>query len=436
MEPIINNCIFFVTEDNKTLVQKIIENDEKYIETVPFRIAPIVNTVKFYFLSVDEKNINYAVLVSQGKRNKKDSVIKSQLSFYSFLKVVDFPIHSLQSKLVDQGCDPSLSLCCLPLGGYQDSYNKYEIEGSIWLKLIGLVKESNDDLRKDIEQMILKTNEKSIEGAEYSIMSHQKDTLQLSLNLAGINTNVEFKTNKKIIGKPENYFPLVKDKRQKEDNLIVQDLFSMELKFRNWFEDEKKKKPDTRTFVQGEHRLTITNVNRDEYERVLGVDFLFYNHTFNLFMMVQYKVWEQDEKGYIYRRNSQYKKDIERMNGFKEMFKNSTLLKSVTDYRLDPLPFYFKLCHPTQLRYDNQLVSGIYVPAEYLEYCLQEKAHIRIKDIPHGFHNELFIDLIKKGLIGSRGVDELTLETIVDSLLAEKRSVTLAETNSVKKYKN
>jgi hypothetical protein len=323
----------------------------------------------------------------------------------------------------------------LPLGGYQDSYNKYEIEGSIWLKLIGLVKESNDDLRKDIEQMILKTNEKSIEGAEYSIMSHQKDTLQLSLNLAGINTNVEFKTNKKIIGKPENYFPLVKDKRQKEDNLIVQDLFSMELKFRNWFEDEKKKKPDTRTFVQGEHRLTITNVNRDEYERVLGVDFLFYNHTFNLFMMVQYKVWEQDKKGYIYRRNSQYKKDIERMNGFKEMFKNS-LLKSVTDYRLDPLPFYFKLCYPTQLRYDNQLVSGIYVPAEYLEYCLQEKAHIRIKDIPHGFHNELFIDLIKKGLIGSRGVDELTLETIVDSLLAEKRSVTLAETNSVKKYKN
>ena len=396
MEWRINNCIFFVIKDNKTLVQKIIENDGKYIETVPFRIAATVNTVKFYFLSVDEENINYAVLVSQGNRNKKDSVIKSQVSFYNFLKLEDFPIPSLQSKLVDQGCDPSLSLFCLPLGGYQDSYNKYEIEGSIWLKLIGLVKEANQDLRKDIEQMILKTNEKSIAGEEYSIMSHQKDTLQLSLNLAGINTNVELKTNKKIIEKPENYFALVKDKRQKEDNLIVQDLFLMELKFRNWFEEEKKKKPNTRTFVQGEHRLTITNVNRDEYERVLGVDFLFYHHTFNLFMMVQYKVWEQDDKGYIYKRNLQYKKDIERMNGFKEMFKNSTLLKSVKDYRLDPLPFYFKLCYPTQLRYDNQLVSGIYVPAEYLEYCLQEKGHIRTKDIPHGFHNELFIDLIKK----------------------------------------
>ena len=207
----------------------------------------------------------------------------------------------------------------------------------------------------------------------------------------------------------------------------------MELKFRNWFEDKKKKKPNTRTFVQGEHRLTITNVNRDGYEQVLGVDFLFYNHTFNLFMMVQYKVWEQDRQGYIYRRNPQYQKDIERMNALKDRFKNPTLLNSVKDYRLNPLPFYFKLCQPTQLRYDNQLVSGIYVPAEYLEYCLQQKGHIRTKDIPHGFHNELFIDLIKKGLIGSRGVDESTLEEIVNFLLDQQKSVTLAETNSVHK---
>jgi hypothetical protein len=163
---------------------------------------------------------------------------------------------------------------------------------------------------------------------------------------------------------------------------------------------------------------------------------LFYNHTFNLFIMVQYKVWEQDRQGYIYRRNPQYQKDIERMNALKDRFKNPTHLNSVKDYRLDPLPFYFKLCQPTQLRYDNQLVSGIYVPAEYLEYCLQQKGHIRTKDIPHGFHNELFIDLIKKGLIGSRGVDSSTLEEIVDLLLDEKRSVTLAETNYVEKYKN
>jgi len=387
------------------------------------------------------------VLVSQGKRNKKDSVIKSQLSFYNFLKLEDFPIHSLQSKLVDQGCDHSLSLLCLPLGGYQDSYNKYEIEVSIWSKLIELVKEANHNLRKDIKEMILKTNEKSIEREEYSIMSHQKDTLQLSLNLAGINTDVELKANKKIIEKAENYFALVKNKRQNEDNLIVQDVSSMELKFRNWFEDKEKKQPNTRTFVQGEHRLTITNVNRDKYELVLGVDFLFYNHTFNLFMMVQYKVWGKDEHGSIYRHNQQYQKDIERMNALKDMFKSPTLLKSVKDYRLDPLPFYFKLCQPTQLRYDNQLVSGIYVSAEYLDYCLQQKGYIRTKDIPHGFHNELFIDLIKKGLIGSRGVDQLTLKEIVDSLLAEKRSVTLAEfaekrsmtlaeKKSLNKYKN
>jgi len=162
------------------------------------------------------------------------------LSFYKFLKLEDFPIQTLQSKLVAQGCDPSLSLLGLPLGGYQDSYNKYEIEASIWSKLIGLVKEANHNLRKDIEKMILETNEKSIEREEYSIMSHQKDTLQLSLSLAGINTDVELKTNIKIIEKPENYFALVKDKRQKEDNLMVHDLCSMELKFRNWFEDEKK----------------------------------------------------------------------------------------------------------------------------------------------------------------------------------------------------
>ena len=56
------------------------------------------------------------------------------------------------------------------------------------------------------------------------------------------------------------------------------------------------------------------------------------------------------------------------MNTLKDRFKNPTLLNSVKDYRLNPLPFYFKLCQPTQLRYDNQLVSGIYVPAEYLEY--------------------------------------------------------------------
>jgi|SanBayMetagenome_1026888.scaffolds.fasta_scaffold12621_2 hypothetical protein len=416
--------IIFFEKNEQRDIQDEIRNNQSYINTVPFRISDKFKTIRLNFISFDKKHINYACLIRQGKSCWKDTRPKTELSLYNFIETESICIEELEGKL-GQKLSKDIDLPCLPAWDYENS-SQYKIEE--WQQIIDLIKEMKPKISEAINEMLLKiTPEPPHKKQGFDIMAQQKDSIQLSLDFAGFKNNLQLK---KSIDNPQNYLSFIKSD---EDSLIFHDLTSM--KFKSWVESIDNKRPNTRTFKQGARRLTITNVNRNrEYEGTLGVDFLFYNHDFNLFVMIQYKVWQKDDDGFFYRWNNQYQKDINRMKYCEESFFIPKENQDIKSYRLNTNPFYFKLCESDQFSYDQKLIGGIYLPYDYLNQNMNERLGtkngriVRPQNFPHKIHNDLFINLVRKGLIGSTNINESELDSIILSCINNGNSVTLAET--------
>jgi hypothetical protein len=361
---------------------------------------------------------------------------KSELIFYRFLDLIQpIPINELEQAIrKSPKASQEFSLRCIPTWETQAKY-KYEINEPIWTEMINNVKRIRPNVVDELDDMLLEISGNCFSGSSFSLMAQQKDAIQLALNFAGIDQDVlDYKLPNTQKGqKPDNFLKFIKSS---EDSLIFHDLNTF--LFKNWIEDNNKQQPNVRTFKQGKKRLTVTNVNRSkEYEGTLGVDLLFYNQEFKLFVMVQYKVWQQDKNGYYYRADNQYDKDIERMSNAEHKYFNSQEDFGIESFRLSPRPFYFKLCHSTQLNYQNEIINGSYIAYRYLHRFMNKKMGIkggriiREKEIIHNINHEMFINLVKNGLIGSIGISEFQLDEIVESLLNAGNSVTLAETSLV-----
>jgi hypothetical protein len=211
------------------------------------------------------------------------------------------------------------------------------------------------------------------------------------------------------------------------------------LKFSRWHEKQEKTTPTSRTYRYGTKVLTITNVNRRECEQTLGVDLIYYNHEYKSFIMVQYKLWQKEDIRYCYRPDNQYYKDIQRMQNAEILLKEfSQNQQDLTIQRLNNSPFYFKICKPTELSYSNEMISGIYIQYQYLENLMNLNLGKRggkivsEEQFQNSINNQLFIDLVKNGLIGSTGIDNEQLNKIVEDLLNQGDSVTIAESFRIK----
>jgi hypothetical protein len=78
-------------------------------------------------------------------------------------------------------------------------------------------------------------------------------------------------------------------------------------------------------FIQHGRRLTIFNVNRRPGERVLGVDLIYHNVSYEAFTFVQYKMLQREGAAQLpawrYRLDGQFDKEITRMRGARSTFR-------------------------------------------------------------------------------------------------------------------
>lgn len=285
-------------------------------------------------------------------------------------------------------------------------------------------------IARDLDEMLELVNNTNIfEGDDSNRMAQQKDAVQLCLNLVFGDTDLlsEKSFNSIMDVKHRDYLSYVI-----EDDIINHDSSI----FDDWHIDVNKSSIVQRTFKRGKNTLNITNVNRKKAETTLGVDLIYFNRKFESFVMVQYKTWKQESGRNIYRYDDGYAKQIISMKtADKILFRQHIFTKfTLNSYRIDPNPFYFKICYPENISYNQHMIGGLYLPYLYTEICMNECSGkyggrlIREEDIPYRINNNLFIELVKSGLIGSRGIkNQIELNQVINNLLESGHRITIAE---------
>ena len=174
--------------------------------------------------------------------------------------------------------------------------------------------------------------------------------------------------------------------------------------------------------------LTIINVNRKPLETVFGVDLVYYDNIEDTAVGVQYKRLEKvyiepsdsTQTQWIYRNKSQLVKQLSLMG--KESFSDAL---SADDWRLSSSPNFFKFVRAEDFNPNGRtLLSGMYVPDEYLRLGIHER---KFDTGPRGgfqigysntryFTSKTFIELVRRSWIGTQKTDRSALAERVAEL--------------------
>ena len=192
-------------------------------------------------------------------------------------------------------------------------------------------------------------------------------------------------------------------------------------------------------FEKGAERLEVVTANKLPLEEVLGVDLIYYNATRQNIVMVQYKMLDaiknDENTDWIYRPDSQLKKEINRMKQF-----SKTHPPGPHEYRINPQVFYLKF-----VKRDAELgKSAVTMPIDHFEVlrhdpqCKGKRGGLRISyDTLDGryLRQAPFFDLIRSGYIGAYADTTSSLKELVDLTMQNGRAV-VAAVQSYRQYES
>jgi hypothetical protein len=191
-------------------------------------------------------------------------------------------------------------------------------------------------------------------------------------------------------------------------------------------------------------RLTILNCNRQPLERTLGVDLVYYAHSYDSFVMVQYKRMTKQSRDVMAYRPSMdknYDQELTRMAEVEKMLAANSAgsCERLSDFRLSAQPLFFKLCESkAKAALDEGMVSGMYVPLPLWQQFMNsvdaqgKRGGVSIgwDNAPRHFSNSEFTSLLRRGWIGSSGLQSKLLSEIIEAVLSSDHMLVLAATSS------
>ncbi len=261
---------------------------------------------------------------------------------------------------------------------------------------------------------------------EGEIVGSERDAVQLATRFAGVE-------DMRVLGTwapsddPAPFLANLEGATVREDTILQNDMNV----FGDW-ERLEQYQTGAVLFGKGRRRLTVVNVNRAPLEETLGVDLIYYAHTYEAFVLVQYKMLRRETDAYVYRPagDSSIDDEINRMSEIPEEKWDS----KPASYRLGPGACYFKFCYTRVSPMDSSLARGLYVPLELWKSLLTSGELIGPKGgvalhsdrLPRHLANTDFVALVRGGWIGSRGATSDLLEQVISEGLDSGRSVTLA----------
>lgn len=387
-----------------------------------------VPTKGLAFISLDGKSISYLSLFKKSGRvaTKKDRITFSKLVAIEPSILIESLISESPSKLKKHLAN-------------QTEVGILKLSPKVFEFALDFVRRNCVNCLSDIEKLINEISgvKNRYNGSGAEIIAYEKDAVSIVLRISGFSDRDL--PNWLADDKPAPFLRGFDSTVIREDVMAAHDAAV----FGDW-DNIKNYVVGAAEFTKEGHKLTIMNVNRLSVEETLGVDLILYHHTYNSYVMIQYKRMLREGSDYVYRPNDKsYASEIGRMKKFLERIAEKHVgFLSPEEYRLNSEFFYFKLC-PAELKdpLSTEMIRGMYLPLSYWE-SLYDSSNttgpkggkcFTYENVSRHLNNSQFVDLAQHGWIGSRVQDSNIISEVIKNSIENGKSLILADYQDTKK---
>jgi hypothetical protein len=270
-----------------------------------------------------------------------------------------------------------------------------------------------------------------------SNLAQQKEAVLTALSIAGMDRNTvqEWTPSDDT---PVSFLDGLPNVRLREDPMVVNDLQKVP-----GFEVIKTYPYGAAVFESEatSERLTVILANRLSLEEQTGADLIYFNETYQSFVMVQYKAMERAERRigaplYLYRLpDAQLKEEINRMDVVLGTLKACAPNMEIGGFRLTENPFFLKLCPRLVFNPDDVgLVPGMYLPLDYWRLLENDPGikgpkgglQITYDNAKRHFDNTSFTTVVSKAWVGTTPNQSMVLQEVIRSTLETGKAVAIA----------
>jgi len=395
-------------------------------------------------ISFSSKTLDYIALAT-----KKQKVVtqKNKIEFSNILDLNQIHINEIEK---------NLHFSIKPLFVNQDKIEQEKLLSQTLSLLLERIKEHRKYLTRDIDRLITlqKYSNYTFIGQKAEQLSIEREAVGTVLDIFDPSTKKrqevlsEWSTNEKnihttslekkeaTIDSDENFLDGIKNDRTIQEETILQhDLYNINDYI------QKEKEGGLASFTMGDRRLDIIYTNRTNIEKSVGVDLIYYQERYKLFILVQYKLLKEEiENDFIYRPDKQMREELKRMNDFMSKYSSSNDIKKNEDYRLNDDGFIFKFVENKGIKMtSSELTKGLYITREYMNFIDSDKSRkgknggtiISRTMTPRYLTNSEFTMLMNGGFLGTRGIQSKVLKDLIKSFFRTGKAVLLAiETDS------
>jgi hypothetical protein len=268
-------------------------------------------------------------------------------------------------------------------------------------------------------------------------LAQQKEALLTALSIAGISRDPvqEWTPSDEA---PVSFLDGLPSVRLREDPMVVHDLQNLP-----GFEVIKTYPYGAAVFESEatSERLTVILANRLPLEEQTGADLIYFNETYQSFVMVQYKAMEREVRRdgpaeAVYRLpNAQLKEEIDRMDAVLVSLKACSPNTEIGGFRLTVNPFFLKLCPRLVFNPDDVgLVPGMYLPLDYWKLLENDpgikgpKGGVRItyENAKRHFDNTSFTTVVSKAWVGTTPTQSQVLQDVIRTTLETGKALAIA----------
>ena len=268
-------------------------------------------------------------------------------------------------------------------------------------------------------------------------LAQQKEALLTALSIAGISRDPvqEWTPSDET---PVSFLDGLPSVRLREDPMVVHDLQNLP-----GFEVIKTYPYGAAVFESEAtlERLTVILANRLPLEEQTGTDLIYFNETYQSFVMVQYKAMEREDRRdgpaeAVYRLpNAQLKEELDRMDGVLDALKACAPNTGIGGFRLTENPFFLKLCSRLIFNPDDVgLVPGMYLPLDYWKLLEKDpgiqgpKGGLRITydNAQRHLDNTAFTTVVSKAWVGTTPSQSQVLQGVIRATLETGKAVAIA----------
>lgn len=268
-------------------------------------------------------------------------------------------------------------------------------------------------------------------------LAQQKEAVLTALSIAGLSRDPVQEWSPPD-GTPVSFLDGLPSARLREDPMVIHDLMHLP-----GF-DLIKTYPYNAAVFESEatsERLTVILANRLPLEEQTGTDLIYFNETFQSFVMVQYKAMEREDgpngvpQAVFRLPNSQLAEEIHRMDGLLAAIQVCPDNTAHDGFRLTENPFFLKLCSRLVFNPDDiGLVPGMYLPLDYWKLLAQSPGiqgprgglRVTFENAGRHFDNSSFTAIVSKAWVGTTPSQSDVLREAIRQTIETGKAVAIA----------